>query len=270
LFILGGHDTGAGPALSRSIGFRYSREVDIALIALLTLLASALGTLTGFGTSTLMVPALVSFYPLPQALLFVGIIHWFGDIWKIALFREGIRWGLFLKFGVPGIVATVAGGLLVFQLPQAVLSRTLGAALLAYVLLVFVKERFRLPQTTPVVVAGGALYGFSAGIFGIGGAVRGAFLSAFDLPKSVYIATSGVIGLVIDSGRLATYWREGATLDPRLLYGLALFVPISFIGAKIAERVVERIPQSRFRVLIAVFLCLVALKLVFFPQAQSR
>ncbi|HBU63617.1 MAG TPA: sulfite exporter TauE/SafE family protein, partial [Oceanicaulis sp.] len=76
-------------------------------------------------------------------------------------------------------------------------------------------------------LAGGAAYGFSAGIFGVGGAVRGAFLSAYDLPKSVYIFTAGAIGLAIDSGRIVTYIWQGAALDTALLWGLAIFVPVS-------------------------------------------
>lgn len=187
----------------------------------------------------------------------------------MALFREGIRTGLILKFGISGILMTVLGGLLVFRIPETVLSRVLGAALLAYVAFVFIKGRFNVPETTATAVTGGALYGFSAGIFGIGGAVRGAFLSAFDLPKAVYIATAGAIGLVIDSGRLVTYWWQGAELSSRLLWGLVLFIPISFVGAKIAERIVERIPQERFRYVVATFLCLVGLKLLFFPSGTG-
>ena len=72
--------------------------MDIALIAALTLIASAVGTLTGFGTSTIMVPILASFLPVPQVLLLVGIIHWFGDIWKMLLFRIGVRWRLIFLF----------------------------------------------------------------------------------------------------------------------------------------------------------------------------
>jgi uncharacterized protein len=75
--------------------------MDIVLIALLTLLASAVGTVTGFSTSTIMVPVLVSFIPLPQTLLLVGIVHWSGDIWKMLLFRQGVRWRLVLLFGIP-------------------------------------------------------------------------------------------------------------------------------------------------------------------------
>jgi uncharacterized protein len=60
--------------------------MDIVLIAVLTLLASTVGTMTGFGTSTIMVPVLASFLALPQVLLLVGVIHWFGNLWKMLLF----------------------------------------------------------------------------------------------------------------------------------------------------------------------------------------
>jgi uncharacterized membrane protein YfcA len=185
----------------------------------------------------------------------------------MALFREGIRWELIVKFGVPGVVMTVVGGLLVFQVSETVLSRVLGGALLAYVTFILVKGRLRVKETTGTAVTGGALYGFSAGIFGIGGAVRGAFLAAFDLPKAVYIATGGAIGLAIDSGRLGTYLWEGAQLSSDLWLALILCVPVSFVGAKIAERIVERIPQDRFQVVVAVFLALVGARLLFFASA---
>lgn len=75
-----------------------------------TLVASAVGTVAGFGTSTIMVPMLVAFLPLPQVLLLVGVVQWFGDIWKMALFRGGVRWRLVVLFGATGIVAMVLGG----------------------------------------------------------------------------------------------------------------------------------------------------------------
>ena len=123
-----------------------------------------------------------------------------------------------------------------------------------------------MPQTTATALTGGALYGLSAGVFGVGGAARGAFLAAYDLPKEVHIFTAGAIGLAVDTGRLVTYWSQGAQLDPRLLWGLLLFVPVSFAGAKVAERTLARIPQERFRAVVAIFLGLVGLKLLLLPS----
>lgn len=241
--------------------------MDIALIAGLTLVASAVGTISGFGTSTIMVPVLVGFMPLPQVLLLVSIVHWFGDIWKMLLFRSGLRLRLVLLFGIPGLVATALAGSLVFQASETLLSRVLGAFLLAYVAFLFLKGRFEVPQTAATALIGGSLYGFSAGIFGVGGAVRGAFLAAYDLPKGVYIFTSGAIGLAIDTGRIATYLAQGATLETRFWWSLLLLVPISFDGAKIGEQIVHRIPQTRFRLVVAAFLALVGVRLLLAPAS---
>lgn len=240
--------------------------MDILYITLLTIAAAGVGTLTGFGTSTIMVPALLLFFPLAPTLLLVGIIHWFGDIWKLALFRRGVRRRLILLFGVSGVVFTFLGARLVFAVSETLLSQVLGGFLIAYVAFLFARPSFRLPQNAPAAAAGGALSGFFAGVFGVGGAVRGAFLSAFDLPKAVYIATAGAIGLAVDSARLATYVAEGATLPAHLLWGLALFIPASFVGAYLAKGVADRIPQRRFRAVIAVFLLLVGIKLAVFPS----
>mgnify|MGYP001577355496 CR=1 FL=1 len=55
---------------------------------------SGVGTATGFGTSTIMIPVMVLYAPLSVALLFVGTIHLCGDIWKVLLFRQGFDWKL--------------------------------------------------------------------------------------------------------------------------------------------------------------------------------
>ena len=234
-------------------------------ILIVVIVASCLGTMTGFGTSTIMVPVLLIFYPLPQTLLFVGIIHWFGNIWKLILFRKGFRWKLILSFGIPGIAATFLGASLVFSISGAILSRILGTFLICYVIYLFLKSSFKIKPSLLTGVCGGALSGFLAGLFGIGGAVRGLFLMAFDLPKEVYITTAGAIALIIDTTRLTTYVSEGARLERLLLWGLIVFIPASFLGARIAKSVVNKIPQEHFRKVVAVFLLLIGIKLVFLP-----
>jgi hypothetical protein len=153
-------------------------------ITVLVFIASVVGTMTGFGISTIMIPVLLLFYPLPQTLLFVGIIHWFGDIWKILLFRKGVNWKLIFGFGIPGIVAGFIGAELTFQISEAVLMRILGGFLLAWVAFILLEPDFRLAKNRRNMITGGTLSGFFAGIFGVGGAVRATFLTAFDLPKT--------------------------------------------------------------------------------------
>lgn len=239
--------------------------MEILLILVIVIIASGIGTMTGFGTSTIMIPVLLLFYPVPQTLFFVGIIHFFGNVWKLLLFRKEVRWKLILSFGIPGIVATYLGASLVFNVPATVLLRILGCFLILYVVYLFAKGSFKIKPNLILGACGGALSGFFAGIFGIGGAVRGLFLTAFDLPKAVYISTMGAIALVIDVTRLTTYFRHGALLPTKLFYGLPIFIITSLFGAAIAKRIVDRIPQEHFRKIIAVFLLLIGIKLFFLP-----
>jgi uncharacterized membrane protein YfcA len=238
---------------------------EIVSIALLTLLASLIGTIAGFGISTIMIPVLLMFLPLPQTLLLVGIIHWFNDIWKILLFREGIRWRLFLAFGLPGIFTSFMGSSLSLKVPPEILSRVLGIFLIAYVLFIIFNRNFKLSQRLSVAVSGGALTGFFAGIFGIGGEINAVALSAFNLEKAMYIATAGAISFMIDSTRIMTYISGGIRLEPIILSGFLIFVPMSLIGAMIGKKGIEKIPQEKFRNVVAIFIFLLGLKLVLFP-----
>jgi uncharacterized membrane protein YfcA len=240
--------------------------MEVFLILILIIGASTVGTLTGFGLSTLMIPVMALFYPMPQVLLFVGIVHWFSDLWKLVLFREGIRWRLILTFGIPGVLATVIGASLVIRISGTVLQRILGVFLLGYVAFLYAKSSFRVRQSTGAGMTGGALSGFSAGIFGMGGAIRALFLSAFDLPKAVYLATAGAIAIAIDTPRLATYVWQGTRLGPVLLWGMFLFIPASFLGARIGQNLVNRVPQQHFRKVIAAFLLVLGLKLLISPS----
>ena len=239
--------------------------MEILLILFVVIIASGIGTMTGFGTSTIMVPIMLLFYPVPQTLFFVGIIHFFGNVWKLLLFRKGVQWRLILSFGIPGIAATYIGASLVFDIPAIILSRILGSFLIIYVVYLFAKSSFKVKPSLVFGACGGALSGFLAGVFGIGGAVRGLFLTAFDLPKAVYIATAGSIALFIDATRLTTYFSEGVRLPTSLLYGLPLFIPASFLGAAVAKRAVDKIPQEHFRKIIAIFLLLVGIKFLLLP-----
>jgi uncharacterized protein len=123
-------------------------------------------------------------------------------------------------------------------------------------------REWALPKTNGTAVCGGLLSGLFAGFFGVGGAVRGAFLLAFDLPKEVYICTSGLIALFIDVTRVSRYIWGGTRLEQELLFALILSIPVSFAGAYMAKRFLDSLPQKFFRIFVGVFLALIGVKLL--------
>src|SRR3989344_5966349 len=108
--------------------------MEIFYITALTFLAGILGTISGFGISTVMVPIILLFLPLPETLLLVGLIHWFGDIWKMLLFKHGFDKKLLFYFGIPGVLMAILGGLIVVDIPEKYASQLVGSILILYVI----------------------------------------------------------------------------------------------------------------------------------------
>lgn len=239
--------------------------MTIIAIALLTFIASVVGTITGFGVSTLMIPLLVSWFPLAETLLFVGVIHLVTDIWKLLFFHAGIRWRVLLFFGGAGIFASYLGALLSVQAAvQPLFMRILGGFVVGYAVFLIVRPLFSLVPTVSTMMQGGMLSGFLAGLFGMGGALRSLFLLSFNFEKTVYLATDGAIALVVDLARLWTYVGQGAALEQPLLQSLVVCIPLSFLGAKGGEWAVRVVSQKQFRLIVASFLLLIGIKLVIF------
>lgn len=239
--------------------------IEIVWITILTLLASFIGTIAGFGSSALMVAILLFFFPLGQVLLLVGIIHWFNDLWEVIMFRKGFHWRLVLTFGIPGLIMGIAGAILAVDLPEKLLLRILGGLLLAYVVYLLTKHKFKIPDSSATAVTGGALSGLLAGSLGVGGPIRSAALLAFNLPKSAYLTTVGAVAMLVDTSRIITYVANGLRLETMLFYGLILFIPTTYLGALLAKRVVNHINQQTFTKLVAVLLGLIALKFLILP-----
>jgi len=239
--------------------------MEIVYITFLTLFAATVGTITGFGTSTIMIPVLVMFLPPVEAIFLVAIIHWFGDIWKVALFRKGIDFKLISLFGIVGLATSYLGASISLGANEKILLRFLGVFLAGYSIFLIFRSKFKVSAGAVSALTGGALSGFFAGMFGMGGAIRSMFLSAFDLQKAVYIATAGAIGFMVDATRVITYFTEGVTLTKEHWWGLLIYIPVSFMGANLAKKVVDKMPQEKFRKVIAVFLFAIGVKLILAP-----
>lgn len=233
--------------------------VDLLLFSLLTFISSVIGTSTGFGTSTIMIPILSFFLPFPQTLLFVGVIHFMGDIWKISLFKKGFDPKIILLFGIPGLIVSFFSAKLPLAAPAPTLKGLFGIFLILYTAFIYLKPAWKVKPVSSNAILGGLLSGIFSGIFGIGGAVRSLFLSAFDLPKSIFLFTSGVIGIMIDSGRLTQYVLSGTSLNMAITTILLICVPVSLFGALLAKKIVDLVPQRSFRNFVSLALFIVGI-----------
>ena len=240
--------------------------MQILYISLLTVITSAIGTISGFGISTLMVPIISFFMPLTETIFFVGVVHWFGDVWKIFIFKKGLNTKIILAFGVPGVIFSFIGAKMLLTTPTDILSRFIGTILIVYVCYLLIKPKFKIKPNITSALVGGGLSGLLGGITGVGGgALRAVVLTSFNLSKEVYVYTTGLVGATVDASRIVGYFTNGTLIQKELLFAMPIFVFASWLGVKIAKVMVDKIPQEKFRWIIATFLFLISLKFILIP-----
>ena len=220
------------------------------------------GTVAGFGSSTVFLPLALLFFDFKTALVLVALLHIFGNIGRISFFKHGLDKHMLLIFGVPSVILTLTGALLVSYLPQDLLKGILGIFLLIYAGISFWKEDLRVRPSLLNSILGGGLSGFLAGLIGTGGALRGAFLTAFGLPKEKYIATAAAIALAVDITRIPVYLAVGFLGSQYYWYIPLLFI-IALAGSFTGKQIVKSVPQKNFKKIVLVAILLVGLKFIF-------
>lgn len=183
-------------------------DVNI-LFLLLTLLAEILGTVGGFGSSVFFVPIGNFFLDFYSVLGLTAMLHLASNVSKLALFKQGLDRKLIVNLGIPSLVFVIAGSYLTKYLDAQWLAVILAFFLIGFSLLFLVRKTLVIPPTAKHSWIGGSVSGFSAGLLGTGGAIRGLVMAAFKLEKSVFIATSAFIDLFIDLSRAVVYYRNG-------------------------------------------------------------
>ncbi len=213
---------------------------------LLALLAEILGTIGGFGSSVFFVPLGNFYFDFYSVLGLTAIFHLSSNLSKIFLFKKGLNRSLILYLGIPSVLFVVIGGLLSNLLDTFYLELLLGIFLLSLSGLFLIKKELVIDPTKKNSVIGGALSGFSAGLLGTGGAIRGLTMAAFNMEKSVFIATSAFIDFMIDFSRTLVYYKNGYIHDHDLIYVPFLLV-IGLLGTYIGKKILNYIPQSKFK-----------------------
>ena len=225
-------------------------------------IAEIVGTMIGFGSSTLFLPLALFFVDFKTALILVAFFHIFGNLGRITFFRHGLDKRLLLIFGVPSVILTIAGALLVNYIPQETLKLCLGIFLLMFSIFSIVKPSFKFKASMKNAVLGGSISGFLAGLIGTGGAVRGAFLTAFNLRKKVYIATAAAIALAVDITRIPIYFGSGFLESKFYIYLPMLFI-IAIAGSYLGKKIVDKIPQRAFRKVVLGAIAIISLKFMY-------
>lgn len=250
--------------------------MDLALIALVAALASALTLYSGFGLGTILLPVFALFLPAPAAVAATGLVHLANAVFKGVLLRRRADWPAVLRFGLPAIPAAILGAFVLARLgsgerlftwqaagqsfgPSAA-GLVVGSSMIVLALLELQPWFARLRAPGWALPLGGVATGFLGGLSGQQGALRSIFLLRLGLKPERFIATGVMIAVLIDLTRIATY---AAAFDPAAAPQghewamIAAGAAAAIGGAWIAIRRIERVTIASVRLTVAAMLILI-------------
>lgn len=228
------------------------------IFLLLALVAEIIGTIGGFGSSVFFVPIGNFYFDFYSVLGLTAIFHLSSNISKVFLFKKRLDKKLLIHIGVPSVIFVIIGGLLSKDLNTNILEITLGLFLVLLSAIFLIRSKLFFAPNRKNAIIGGSLSGFSAGLLGTGGAIRGLTMAAFNLEKSVFIATSAFIDFMIDFSRTFVYYNNGYIHKHDLKYVPFLLI-IGLVGSYIGKKILVYIPQERFRKLSLFFILFIGI-----------
>jgi uncharacterized membrane protein YfcA len=224
-------------------------------------LSEVIGTMAGFGSSTIFLPLASYIVDFKTALVLVAIFHLFGNIGRIAFFRHGLDRRVLLLFGVPSFLLSLVGAILVGDLSQTILKLILGIFLISLSVTFLVKPKLAFPASSKTLVLGGGVSGFIVGLIGTGGALRATFLTGLKLDKEKYIATAAVIALGTDATRIPFYVSSGF-LTEQYYYFIPILFGIALGGSFVGRKIINSINQEKFKKMVLIAVILVSVKFI--------
>src|SRR3972149_308812 len=99
---------------------------EIALFLIFAFLAEIVGTLAGFGSSTILVPLTVFFIDVKTAIAVVGLFHFFGQVVDLFLWGRYINWRITALFAGLGVGFSFLGAALITVLLSPTVLLLLG------------------------------------------------------------------------------------------------------------------------------------------------
>lgn len=222
--------------------------LDYALVLILGLVAGTLGGIVGFGTSIMLMPALVVVFGPVQAVPIMAIASIMANASRVAAWWRDVDWRTTLAYSATAMPAAALGARTLLSLPTGVIEAALGIFFIAMVPIRrwMLRQEWRLGRWHMAGV--GAVIGYITGIVVSTGPLNTPFFLMHGLVKGAYLGTEALSSIAVYVAKAITFRSLGAL--PVEALGQGLIVGSSLMaGAFIAKRYVKQLDAQRFRLL---------------------
>jgi uncharacterized protein len=243
--------------------------LDTAVLIGAGIAASFVAGVTGGGVTVILLPVLVLHFGIYLAVPIVTIALVAASASRVGAYRREIALPVAAWFSVGSLPLALAGTYLFTVSPQDVLTRLLGAFLLAAVALQRLRTRPPAPFAAAWFLPIGAVFGFLTGISISVAVIVAPFYLGYGLRKGAFVGTMGLNVLLIQLAKLAVFGNRQFLGGPVLLYG-ALLVPFMVLGTLLGRQLLRLLPERAFVLLIEAVMLLAGLNFLLRGAARAR
>lgn len=253
--------------------------MELLIVCIASLLASALTLFSGFGLGTLLMPVVALFFPLDLAIAMTAMIHLANNLFKIGLLGRKSEGSVLLKFGLPAIAAAFAGAALLTYLGEVkpiyeyqafgsdrqvtVLKLIIGVLIVSFVVLELSPTFSKMALDRQWLPLGGIISGFFGGLSGHQGAFRSMFLIKAGLGKEAFVATGVVLAVMVDLSRLVIYGVNVSADGDAVEWPLVIGASVSaFAGAYVGAKMLKKVTLLSIQLMVSALLIVVGAGLI--------
>lgn len=240
--------------------------MDFALVLLLGLVAGTVGGVVGFGTSIMLMPALVVVFGPREAVPIMAVASIMANASRVAVWWREVDWKAAAAYCITATPAAVLGAATLLTLPPGVVELVLGGFFIAMIPLRRWMARQNWKLGLPQLAAVGAVIGFITGLVVSTGPINAPFFLAYGLVKGAYLSTEALGSLVVFVAKAATFRSLGALPWEAVAKGLIVGTSIT-AGSVLAKRFVLQLEPEKFRWMIEAMLAVAGLSMLW---AASR
>ncbi|TKB90744.1 MAG: sulfite exporter TauE/SafE family protein [Nitrospira sp.] len=253
--------------------------MELPIVCIAALLASALTLFSGFGLGTLLMPVVAVFFPLELAIAMTAMVHLANNLFKIGLLGRKADYSVLLKFGLPAVAAAFAGAALLTYLGEVqplyeyqalgsnrqvtALKLIIGALIVLFIILELSPTFSKTALDRKWLPFGGVISGFFGGLSGHQGAFRSMFLMKAGLEKEAFVATGVVLAVMVDLSRMVIYGvglsDQGDTIEWQLVIGASAS---AFAGAYVGAQMLKKVTLRSLQLMVSALLIVVGCGLI--------
>jgi uncharacterized membrane protein YfcA len=226
---------------------------------------SVIGGVAGFGAGVVLLPLLAATLGLRAAAPVLTVAMLLGNLSRVWWSRHEIDRAVVGRFLLGAVPATAIGALLYVGATSTGLRLVMGGFLLAAVpVRRALLSRYFTVRLAHFPVIGAAVGALSALVVTVGPVVTPFYL-AYGLRRGAYIATEGVCAFAMHVTRGAVFARYSLLTAETIAIGLVLGTAM-FAGSWVARRLLDRMSERVFLLVIEGLLILMGLQFLLIPR----